>query len=330
MTAKEALDAANDAEPANIRAGNGEGMSGDSPVVETPADQLRTVEQSPLPGYYFVAFVDLLGESNKLTAIAGTPRTDNEKLANLRAMKEATELVRNVRNSFAEYFKMRTADPAVLEKLPPERREEFARIRSLKVFQVGLSDSFVIGIPLTPREGESEPVALARAVNDIANALLGLACLSLAALQQGIPLRAGIDVGLGMEMFPNEVYGPALLNAYHLESQVAEYPRTAFGETFFAYLSFLEGLPKDVILNQFTANMVQHCRQFVCPSPDDGWPMLHFLSPFVMAAPGGFVKARQDADAWVKAQIARYGVERNGKLLRRYTRLSRYFDAYKA
>ena len=62
------------------------------------------------------------------------------------------------------------------------------------------------------------------------HALLGLACRSLSALQQGIPLRGGIDVGLGTEMFPNEVYGPALLNAYRLESQAAEYPRTALGE----------------------------------------------------------------------------------------------------
>lgn len=304
-------------------------MLDDRPVA-APADQLPAVEQSPLPGYYFVAFVDLLGESEKLTAIAGTPRTENEKLANLRAMKEAGELVRNVRNSFAEFFKIsRTVDPDVLERHPPERREEFARIRSLKAFQTGFSDSFVIGIPLTPRDEESESVALARAVNDIHNALFGLACLSLNSLQQGIPLRAGIDVGLGMEMFPNEVYGPALLNAYHLESQVAEYPRAVLGETFFTYLSFLEGLPKDVILNQFTASMVQGCRRLVCPSPDDGWPMLHFLSPFVMAAPGEFVQARREAETWVKGQAARYGAERNGKLFRRYTRLSRYFDAYR-
>ena len=313
---------------ASVRARNGEGMSDDRPVA-APADQLPAVEQSPLPGYYFVAFVDLLGESAKLTAIAGTPRTENEKLANLRAMKEAGELVSNVRNSFAAFFKMTTVDPAVLETQPPKRREEFARIRSLKVFQTGFSDSFVIGIPLTPRDGDSESVALARAVNDIHNALFGLAFLSLNSLQQEIPLRAGIDVGLGMEMFPNEVYGPALLNAYHLESRVAEYPRAVLGETFFTYLSFLEGLPRDVILNQFTASMVHHCRRLVCPSPDDGWPMLHFLSPFVMAAPGEFVQARHEAETWVKGQAARYGTERNGKLFRRYTRLSRYFDAYR-
>lgn len=310
---------------ASIRARNGEGMVDDKPV----ADQLPTAEQSPLPGYYFVAFVDLLGESEKLTAIAGTPRTENEKLANLRAMKEAGELVRNVRNSFAEFFEMRTVDPDILARHPPERREEFARIRSLKAFQTGFSDSFVIGIPLTPRDGESESVALARAVNDIHNALFGLACLSLYSLQQGIPLRAGIDVGLGMEIFPNEVYGPALLNAYHLESQVAEYPRAVIGETFFAYLSFLESLPKEVILNQFTANMVQGCRRLVCRSPDDGWPMLHFLSPFVMAAPGELVKARQEAETWVRGQAARYRAQSNEKLFRRYTRLILYFDAYK-
>lgn len=244
-------------------------------------------------------------------------------------MRDAASLVRNVRNSFAEYFRLRPDPyPASLAHLPPEGREEFAQTQHLKVFQTGFSDSFVIGIPLTPHRREDEPAVLARVVNDLHNALLALAYLSLEALRQGIPLRGGVDIGLGVEMFPNEVYGPALLSAYRLESQVAEYPRAAIGETLLEYLSFLERQPQDVPLNQFTASMVPHCRRLICPSPDDGWPMLHFLSPVVMAAPGDVVTARHQAEAWVKDQAVRYRAERNSKLFTRYVRLIRYFQAY--
>ena len=44
-------------------------------------------------------------------------------------------------------------------------------------------------------------------------AVYGLAGMSLAPLAEGIPLRAGIDVERGIDIFPNEVYGPALLKA---------------------------------------------------------------------------------------------------------------------
>jgi hypothetical protein len=279
--------------------------------------------------HYFVAFVDLLGESNRLAAINSIPKSEAEKIANLRATAEAASVVRNVRNSFAEFFKERPIEPGVLEQHPVERREEFASIIRRKAVQIGFSDSFTISIPLTPVPKETPFVALARGAYDMSMALLGLGTLSLAALQQGIPLRAGIDIGLGTEMFPNEIYGPALLSAYRLECTVAEYPRTVFGETFFAYLCYLEDLPKEVILNEFTAKMVARCREFSCPAPDDGWPMLHYLSPVVMAAPGDFVKARKEAENWVRGELARYGKERNEKLYRRYVRLSRYFDTYK-
>jgi hypothetical protein len=56
--------------------------------------------------------------------------------------------------------------------------------------------------------------------------------------------------------------------------------------------------------------------------------MLHFLSPIVMDAPGGFVEGKQVAFDWVRAQIEQFSKQRNGKLFRRYMRLARYFASY--
>src|SRR5207247_7066663 len=101
----------------------------------------------------------------------------------------------------------------------------------------------------------------------------------------GISWRAELDVGIGMEIFPNEVYGPVLVSAYTLESTVAEYPRLVIGRGLFDYLTFLEQLPPTEPLDAFAARMAVSSKEFICTS-DDGWPMLYILATSVMKEPG--------------------------------------------
>jgi hypothetical protein len=55
----------------------------------------------------------------------------------------------------------------------------------------------------------------------------------------GVPIRGGIDLGFAMNIGPDEIYGPALASAYHLESKVAAYPRIVVGKTLVSYLKEL-------------------------------------------------------------------------------------------
>ena len=288
----------------------------------------RSAAPVQFPGFYFVAFIDLLGQSDELAQIGRIPKSEEERNQFFTTMIQVGTVTRNVRDSFSTYFSTMSSLQPSVEHIRPDKREEFTRINARMVLSIGFSDSFVVSLPLQAVTTVPEPEGFARSATSLWHALLGLACMSLSALQQGIPLRGGIDVGLGTEMFPNEVYGPALLNAYRLESQVAEYPRTALGENLGAYLAMLEQLPQDVPLNEYTKNMVGLCRKLICAAPDDGWPMLHFLSPVVMDAPGNFVAAKRVASDWVRGRINHYRTERNGKLFRRYVRLARYFGSY--
>ena len=61
----------------------------------------------------------------------------------------------------------------------------------------------------------------------------------LVTLVWGHPARGGLDVGLGVEIAPGEVYGAALERAYQLESEVAQHPRLVIGKELVAYLDFL-------------------------------------------------------------------------------------------
>jgi hypothetical protein len=157
--------------------------------------------------YYFVAFVDLLGQSDQLSRLKSIPSADEEKEATIAIMKETGGVVRNVRNSFKEYFETsKEMSPGALENVPSERREEFKKIRDLKVFQTGFSDSFVVAVPLQV-EGGTDPVGLARAANDVWNALMGLAGLSLVALSQGIACALELMLDSEWKYFPTRSTG---------------------------------------------------------------------------------------------------------------------------
>ena len=82
-----------------------------------------------------------------------------------------------------------------------DKWDEFVRISTFRFFHVGFSDSFIIGMPLQAVETPLDVEGLARSVTQLWDTLLGLAWLSLLALKQGIPVRIGVDAGLGLRCF---------------------------------------------------------------------------------------------------------------------------------
>ena len=59
----------------------------------------------------------------------------------------------------------------------------------------------------------------------------------------GVPIRGGVEVGLGVEMFEHEYYGRVLVDAYLIESTAADYPRVLVGPRLLNYLAALERGP---------------------------------------------------------------------------------------
>jgi hypothetical protein len=218
--------------------------------------------------------------------------------------------------------------PATMEGMPPAVRESFLRFRSVRFNQVGFSDTFVVGVPLLER---GQPEGAARAATAVWGALKCVSGISLVALSERIPLRGGLAVGTGVELFGKEVYGPALVDAYRIESKSAEYPRVVVDQSLFDYLAYLEQLPTGSF-NTAAAERARECRQLVCNAPDDGLPMLHFLSSAITSLPTSrgttWEELREPASTWVHEQVERFAREGNTKLQERYARLARYFDTY--
>ena len=253
------------------------------------------------------------------------PTTNDEQMAASYALNKSAGPVRRLRNSFSELVSELMSGHAEVQGLvTPDRLASFMRLRP-KVNQIGFSDTFVISVPLEER---GEPEGPARAASAVFNVLVGLAGISLWALCEGIPLRGGLQVGPAVEIFPQEIYGAPLLDAYRLESKVAEYPRTAVSPELFGYLTYLEKLPIDTEFNVYAAKKAGQCRRLICDAPDDGQPMVHMLSPEVISAAPEYEPLRIPARNWVVSQVDRYRTELNQKLADRYVRLARYFETF--
>ncbi len=88
------------------------------------------------------------------------------------------------------------------------------------------SDLTVIAIPLVPRRSSTDREGL------LFWELLGLVYAQVSLIKEGILIRGGMTVGL-IEKSYGQLFGPALIRAYHLESKVAQYPRIVIDKVVF-------------------------------------------------------------------------------------------------
>jgi hypothetical protein len=203
------------------------------------------------------------------------------------------------------------------------------RFRSIKIRHVGFSDTFVVSVSLARGK---EPEGLARAVTAVWAILASTASVAMVAMRQQIPLRGGMTIGTAVDLFENEAYGAALMDAYRLESTFAEYNRIVIGPELLDYLDQVEQISADTIFSRYAIDQARKCRELICSAPDDGLPMVHMLAPYIMSLPTSFgttwEELRTPCRDWVEAEAQRFAEERDYKLAARYTRLLHYFDAY--
>ena len=90
-----------------------------------------------------------------------------------------------------------------------------------------MSDTFCVAVPIEPKSGGTGAMAT---FADVRRSLEVAATTWLVSLAEGAPFRGGLEIGIAAQMPENDVYGQALIDAYHLESEVADWPRIVVGK----------------------------------------------------------------------------------------------------
>lgn len=286
------------------------------------------MKQDPELCFWAVAFIDLLGQSEKLDQMTHLPKSEEETQQFKKLFLETFAAINDIHESFKENFeKLANKKKRPSIELSPEISEdEFVKLRTGKVCFQRFSDGLVAFVSL--RNDES-----ILPMNGISVLLSSLGILFPAFLAKGIPLRCGVDVGIGMEMNPNELYGPAVKNAYRLESQIAQYPRVILGEEIISYMrNYIPSKPDgthEISLSKLLAKRWLER----CISDVDGYSILNYLGKEFLADVHGENVNRyiyEKALEFIIAELNKHKAQQNTKLAFRYTLLYDYFQYHRS
>jgi hypothetical protein len=228
----------------------------------------RPVVDRPVLADYFVALVDILGQSRALEKIARPARDEDAEQTLQKNWTEVANTIANFRELFVGYFDRMQRHIEEVQAIP-ERAPVLEEVRRNPTQLQGFSDTVVVFAPL-------EPEFSSVAVGNVYNALHSCALTSIVMLSHGHPVRGGIAKGYASEIFRGEIYGPALHEAHALEQDVANWPRIVVSEELIAYLRSWEGRKPEGVHEEFSHRFSRLTMSFLMRDPRGVW-MLDFL-----------------------------------------------------
>lgn len=279
--------------------------------------------------FYLVGFFDILGQRESLRKITQLPSDEKENLQFIDLIKKSYGKVFSIRKAFQTYFDAAINQPPNVSLVSPENREEFLASQKVNIHSYGLSDSFIIAVPLMSEDENCT------AINGVNSAFVAVGGIGLMALSTGIVVRAGLDVGIASLIDEKEIYGPALERAFKLESELAEYPRFLVGKELITYLNWVENQKPKTRLGLCAKNMAKFCREMIVQDTD-GRFMLDFLGNPVRDL---LKDAYGDSDAkdtakvaynFVVSQYQKYIEQSDDRLAACYFKLLSYFQSRKS
>lgn len=287
----------------------------------TPPTPTTVADDSAQPqfGLFLVAVIDILGQRSALRALSGLRSTTPEPDSRWDDLRNCAASVIALRTTFSKYFQQFTGRPS---SDPSPHEADLATMRQFDYNLFMFSDTVIVSVPL----GGPVAKAPATAAMSLLATLHSIAVATLVMLLRRTPIRAGLDVGVGIShLLEGEVYGPVTVSAYELESRVADYPRTMVGNGVLSALETFDEMvnaqPKDAAMHH-VAQAVRGCREVICQMPGDDRPMLDFLARADLFP--DTVSPLQLA-AWVREQHDAFRASGNAKLSMRYARLLDYF-----
>lgn len=281
-------------------------------------------------GYYVVAWIDLLGQTQELEgirAVASSPdKAFSEKQGELeervRGCCRNLELVRSLFTKGCE-LTLRKTNPPPNVTLTQELQAELDAINSFEAptFQ-GFGDTVIAFTPVKGRDGKLK-------VQAVDAFLGGCAMTMLMCLAEGTAIRGAVDVDFGFDCFDGEIYGPVAASVHKLEDEIAEYPRIVVGDGLRRYLSNFDAPQPDTCRSEgFSRELAGFCRRIIAPDVDGVW-ILDYAGAAVrerLSAWGEMNATLESARGFSNQEYAKFVANGDRKLALRYALLERYLD----
>jgi len=281
---------------------------------------MNKANESLVFGHYLVAFVDLLGQRDKLRKFAAIPTEQNgaEHQEFVALVKDTIGAVDDLQQTSRRFFDQfgKSEQDSILQHMPGLHKYNKTEIK----FQ-HFSDGLVIYVPLKEDDGYSPAKGVYAAL-----AACGMLCLI--GLAKKRPVRIGVAIGIAAELRDNELYGKAVAEAYEAESFVAQYPRVVVTNDVLSYLKEKAGQQCDK--NDFGCKLKSGLAEqsIKMLSPDfDGRIIVNYLGEFFRnhLLAGVDDGLNNIAYQYVSEELARQQEKQNTKLAFRYSLLHGYF-----
>jgi hypothetical protein len=267
---------------------------------------------------YAVAVLDFVGQSEalrKLEELFDPRRMTPEALA---AFKRTFGAVRDFGDTLHRTFDLINNTRADDPSLTPQQQKELSAAPQDTLVCQTFGDTALLYQSL---DGVAIPVhGIHALLRTCSTAVLG--CLAAHQL-----LRGGIELGMAAEVRPRELYGPALMRAHFLESEVAGYPRVAVGDGLPAYLKWVRDSAGSDPAGKVVRFHAEACLGLLGLDLDGKLVLDYLKAWFFKSDPGPARQSVTEAYTFAKSEAEKFEHDGIPKLAKNYRDLVKYFES---
>jgi hypothetical protein len=274
--------------------------------------------------WHLVAFIDVLGQRQQLRNLRGLPDKTDQKKTNdfVELLKKTAGVVEILRELFHDFFESYKKTKTDIVLLTHEQKKLYRRMKCNQLKSHQFSDFVVLSLSLRDDFNKVPMIGVYFVLTSIASTFLTM-------LSEGLVIRGGIDIGIGLELKNGDLYGSAISRAYEIESKVSQYPRIVLGNELIDYIKSQINIPKDNQFNIMNKKFAEVCFKLIVIDRD-GFPILDYLGEGFKSIVTQSLKSEiiEKAYRFVIQNWAKYKSDKNSKLAFRYFLLKNYFESH--
>ncbi len=284
--------------------------------------------------FYVVGYLDVQGQTSAIERLDRLlcSRASEEELE--AASERTVGVIKGLRRDsqdLMQHFEGGEVNNRAYKALPPETKRKFRELKyggdvSFQYF----SDTILICAPLAVRPDELR-------VQDVHRVLLAAASLMLMSPTYGVVLRGGLELGWATPLTDGklqdggtDIYGPAVMKAYRLESRTADYPRVVIGDGLRRFLLSIHSKADNRTVEARLAKVSsQSCMNLIAEDPADGRHILDYLGQGMQGVSHdrGVQAIVKVGHEFIKNEHQRLSAV-DDKLAAKYSRLLEYYSSH--